>query len=451
MPFTDRYGLPFTTSATAATLYCEGIDLSLAGSGGAEETLAAAIREDDGLALAHIAYAGALNNRGASTEARAAAARARALAPALPRRERQHIEVVSAAVEGNPPRSLELLHEHLADFPRDAFAASMAMGVYGLIGFSGRIDWNAEQLAFCEPLAPHYGDDWWFLAHHAFALNELFRTAEARPLAERSLALYQRNGHASHSMAHVLYEEGDPAGGARFLDGWLPGYEPTAQLYGHVWWHLALFQLAAQRPDRAIEVYDTVLRPAVCPGVPFGTVIDGAALLWRSSLTTGMPPAERWPEVAEFAARSFPKPGAAFCDLHCALAYAATHDEARMGTLVDALRKRLEAGHIPAGPVVVALAEGASAFAHADYETAIRHLEPVRDQVVRIGGSHAQRDLFEDTLLEAYLKSGRTEAAEALLTERLDRRPSWADEQKRLALAHESAAATDAIESPTLN
>ncbi|MGH2634413.1 MAG: tetratricopeptide repeat protein, partial [Tepidiformaceae bacterium] len=402
MTFRDRYGLAFTTSsATAADLYRDGIDRSLSAAAGAEETLAAAVAQDDGFALAHIAYARALQFRGAAAEARTAATRARELAPALPRRERQHIEAIATAVDGNSPRALELLHEHLAEFPCDAFAASMAMGVYGLIGFSGRLDRNAEQLAFCEPLAPHYGDDWWFLSQHAFSLNELFRTAEARPLAERSLALFERNGHASHTMAHVFYEEGDPETGAQFLDRWLVGYEPTAQLYGHVWWHLALFELAACRPEHAIAVYDTVLRPEVNQGVALGTVVDGAALLWRSALATGEQFPERWPEVAEFAARSFPKPGVTFGDLHCALAFAANHDEPRMGALIDALRQRLDAGRIAAGPVVLALAEGASAFAHGDYETAVRQLEPMRAEVVRIGGSHAQRDVFEETLLEA--------------------------------------------------
>src|SRR4029077_5254094 len=103
-------------------------------------------------------------------------------------------------------------------------------------------------------------------------------------------------------------------------------------------------------------------------------------------------------------------------------AFAATHDEARMGQLIDGLRARLEANRVPAGPVVVSLAEGVSAFAHGDYARAIDQLEPVREQVVCIGGSHAQRDVFEETLLEAYLRAGRTEAAEALLTERLNRR-----------------------------
>ena len=70
-------------------------------------------------------------------------------------------------------------------------------------------------------------------------------------------------------------------------------------------------------------------------------------------------------------------------------------------------------------------------FEHADclYDGAIRILEPVQDQIVRIGGSHAQRELFEDTLLEAYLRAGQLGKAETALRARLDRRPSPRDLQ----------------------
>jgi hypothetical protein len=50
--------------------------------------------------------------------------------------------------------------------------------------------------------------------------------------------------------------------------------------------------------------------------------------------------------------------------------------------------------------------------------------------LVRVGGSHAQRDVFEDTLLEAYLRSGRHEAAGRLFDERLGRRPSGRDRSR---------------------
>ena len=35
--------------------------------------------------------------------------------------------------------------------------------------------------------------------------------------------------------------------------------------------------------------------------------------------------------------------------------------------------------------------------------------EPRLDQLARIGGSHAQREVFEDTLLEAYLRAEQFE------------------------------------------
>jgi hypothetical protein len=45
-------------------------------------------------------------------------------------------------------------------------------------------------------------------------------------------------------------------------------------------------------------------------------------------------------------------------------------------------------------------------------------------ELVRVGGSAAQRDVFEDTLLGAYLRAGRTEQAEAALRARVARRPA---------------------------
>ena len=74
------------------------------------------------------------------------------------------------------------------------------------------------------------------------------------------------------------------------------------------------------------------------------------------------------------------------------------------------------------------------AFAAGDYAETIVLLEPLREAVVRIGGSNAQREVFEDTLLEAYLRSGQPERAAPLLKARLDRRPSALD-TRRLAAA----------------
>ena len=110
--------------------------------------------------------------------------------------------------------------------------------------------------------------------------------------------------------------------------------------------------------------------------------------------------------------------------MHCAVALAAAGDAEDLARWVALLREGLAQGRVPAGDVVPIVAEAMLAFAEGRYEDVIRGLAPVVDQLVRVGGSRAQRDLFEHTLLAAYLRAGRAGEARALLARRVDRQPS---------------------------
>lgn len=425
----DRYGLPLSTSsATAAARYSEGIDRTLAGNAGSDQCLEDAVAADEGFALAQIALARSEQFRGLVPQARARAARSRELVGGVTPRERAHVETIAVAIEqGGGPQALAAVKEHVGQYPRDAFVLSQASGVYGLIGFSGRLDRNEEQFALLESVAPAYGEeDWWFLSAYGFACNELFRFDEARRLVERSLQLYERNAHAAHAFGHVLYETGDAGGGVAFLAPWIDAYDRTAQLFGHLSWHLALFELAAGNVDRVTELFEQNIGPRASKLAPLGILADSASLLWRCDLYGGGVPCT-WDDVRELAVRAFPRTGITFADVHAGLAYAASGDQESLERLVAELRSRAAEGKLPAGDGVIDLIEGAAAFARADYEEAVRLLEPVAGEVIRIGGSHAQREVFEDTLLAAYLRTGRREQAETLLRERLDRRPSARD------------------------
>jgi hypothetical protein len=74
-----------------------------------------------------------------------------------------------------------------------------------------------------------------------------------------------------------------------------------------------------------------------------------------------------------------------------------------------------------------AICHGVLAFASGDYAACVRTLEPVAAEVVRVGGSHAQREIIEDTLLVAFMKGGEHAKARGLLDRRLHRRPSPRD------------------------
>jgi tetratricopeptide (TPR) repeat protein len=427
----DLWDLPLSTeSAVAGEQYVLAVEKLLSANVGAEEALGRAIAADPGFALAHAAHARALQLRGAMAEARAAAARAVEAAPSATRRERGHVEAIALNVEPDMPRTLAHVLEHLREFPRDGLVLSLASGVFGLIGFSGRRDRNEVQLDLLEGLAVSYGEDWWFLNAHGFACTEAGQRKRGRRLVERALHLNPRNGHAAHGLAHVCYEGNASDEGAAFLRPWLADYDKASQLHCHLSWHLALFELALGRSEIAWTLYDENIRPANSYGSPLITLADSVSLLWRCKLWDKERGAVAWGELREFARRSFAAPSLAFADAHTVMAFAAYGDRAGAEARIDELRRQERGGHQPAGRVAGDVAEAMAAFARGDDDAVVRLLEPLLKELVRVGGSHAQRDVFEDTLLEAYLRSGRHEAAGRLFDERLGRRPSGRDRSR---------------------
>ena len=78
-----------------------------------------------------------------------------------------------------------------------------------------------------DSVAPHYGDDYWFLSYHAMALSEDGRLSKARPKIERSVALNPKNAHGAHGFAHVSYESGEPVRREPFCCPGLPTIRAT--------------------------------------------------------------------------------------------------------------------------------------------------------------------------------------------------------------------------------
>jgi hypothetical protein len=156
---------------------------------------------------------------------------------------------------------------------------------------------------------------------------------------------------------------------------------------------------------------------------------DAASFLWRWRFYGVSPPLDdEWTEVAAHAQRHFPRASLAFADLHAALAEAATGDVDGLQRRIVGLQGLARDGRLSAGEMAPALAAGTAALARGDNAQAARVLEAALADLPRIGGSHAQREVFEDSLIVAYLRSGQSAKAAPLLRSRLDRRPSARDE-----------------------
>jgi tetratricopeptide (TPR) repeat protein len=421
MPVTDRYGLPLTTSSPAAAEhYQRGMDLLLSYGRGTGEAFEAALAADEGLAVAQAGRALFALFLGDADTARTAMALARERVEGASRRERQHVAAVSALVGGDTARGLGLIDEHVAEFPRDALLVNQASSS---IGLGGRADREAYRTAFLERLAPAFGEDWWFLSALGFVYHETGRFAESRRLSERSLALYPANANASHNIAHICFETLDNEGGAAFLSNWLDRYDRLAPYHCHLAWHLALFELHRDRPRRALEIYERDILGGVNARL---AVMDGSSLLWRFLLYECAEGPLRWEPLTEIATR-VARPGFVFGEIHAALAYAACGDQQGLDRLMDGMRALDAKGHPIAGRVALPLVRAAAAFAAGDHAETLAQLEPIEGEIHRMGGSHAQWELFEETMVVSYLRQGRNADAARLLRRRLAGRASALD------------------------
>jgi hypothetical protein len=194
----------------------------------------------------------------------------------------------------------------------------------------------------------------------------------------------------------------------------------------HNWWHVALFLIDLGRDAEALEIYDREV---------WGVVKDysqdqiGAVSLLARFELAGIAVGDRWQDLASRLAQRLDDHVLPFLDLQYLYGLArAGREEA------DRLLRNIESFAPNAPPstrdawqrVCVPAAHGLRAHARGDFAAAIEGLGLALPRLVEIGGSHAQRDLFEQVYLDALVRLG-TEAslagAQGILQQQVNRQP----------------------------
>lgn len=414
----DQRGLRITTSsADAAEAYRAGLDLMLAAWPGALDAFDRALAADPRFAAAHVGRARQLQIVGRVAEAKQAIAAARGALDGVTDREAAQVAILEHALAGDGAGALAAALAHIAAHPRDALVLSLPLGAFGLYAFSGRPDHDRARADLCDAVAPHYADDWWFEGYIGWSYAEAGALEAGQRRLLRSLALRPLNANAAHALAHTRHDRGEIDAGRHETASFLPQYDRSGTLNAHLAWHLALFALEHDDVAAALALYESRIAPDVSQAPPLNTLTDSASLLWRVMLRDPARPLP-WEEVAAYGAERFPSAGLAFADLHAALLEAVTGRRDALERRLAALDGLLAAGRLPAGPVVPALCRGFAAFAARAYDEAADILVPLLPEVVRIGGSGAQRDMVEDTAIAACLHAGREETARTILRRR---------------------------------
>jgi uncharacterized NAD(P)/FAD-binding protein YdhS len=423
----DVYGLPVSATHEAAQLYDDALARILRVQNGAPARIAAAVATDPDFALGHAALALLGHEWGAPgvdvASSLDAALRGSATAD---EREQRFIRVVADRIQRPGARSASALIAHIQAYPEDALAVSVAVPT---IAFGGATELPQEAWALVEGLAPAYGEDWWYRGLLAFIRQEQQHWDEAMDLATASLATEPASAHAAHARTHVHYETGDHAAGLAWLDGWLTGHGPAVSQRAHFSWHAALHELAVGDAHAAMVRYTAELGPPRVSGVR--ALVDSVSLLWRGHALG----AWEWPSVThvldEVPPQLLSDPPTPFIALHAAVALAATEDRAGLSHLKD-----VASAHVhPAFTTTIAgLTDALIALVDGNAGLATDQLLALSG-VASLGGSAAQREVVEETLLYAAVTARRHDVAINLLRARLERRPSSRDGDQLLSLA----------------
>lgn len=396
----DRYGNSVTTTSSAAfDAYCAGVDLFLAAQAGGIEALVRATQLDPAFALAHADLARALQIAAQPKPAREHIAKAREHCGELTGQELAHVQIMGHLLDGNSAGAFEQIKTHIADYPRDVLTVQPCCGVFGLIGFSGRLGREQENADFMAALQPSYQGDWWFESQYAFALCEIGQLDAAEALNEKAFAANPDNANAVHHRAHIHYETGEFDAGRSALAAWRKHYDRASILHCHLGWHEALWAIAAGEFAQVWQILAADIMPDVASAPPINIMTDMVALLLRAEMAGAETPPELWGIASEYAQSSFPRPGVSFADAHSAIAYT------RSGAS-DALAALQTAEKGWAADQVESLANGFAAFDERDWQQCADQFAPVMTSHERLGGSRAQRDLLELVYGHAQLQLG---------------------------------------------
>lgn len=425
---TDAWGARVTGTAEAVGLLDRAVAELAHMRGSPLATADQALLADPTCSLA--AALGAYLHLYAGTRSGADEARRRlASAPPSDPRAEAHHTAAATWVAGDLVGAAAALEGLLAIEPLDLLALRVVEDLHFFCGRSDRIEAVAAGVL---PAWRGRQGEGLVLAMWAFGLEETGRYDEALAAAHAALEQDRTDVWAAHAVAHVHEMRGQPAAGERFLRATTPEWDASF-FAAHQWWHLALFQLALGRLDDAMALYDGPVRGAHHSPETLD-LIDASSLLWRLHLL-GADPGERPAELAEaWAGR---EGRSAFDAAHAAMAFALAGRTDLADRLVGALEAvatgtnaaMVRAIGLPLVRAVLAMAAGC----HGD---AVDALAPARGRAATFGGSHAQRDVVDQTLLAAAVRAGRTEVAGPLLAERRARPGYGAHTEALLAANH---------------
>jgi len=341
---------------------------------------------------------------------------ARLAAPWASERERRFVEAVAAWIDGDMARAMALHDEQAQLHPRDL--VSLKLGQY--LRFN--IGDATGMLRLAQWALPAASDVPQMHGMAAFAWEQCHLLAQAENAARMALRMTDREPWAQHALAHVMLTQGRLQEGLQFMQHSSPTWTSlNSFMVTHNWWHLALFAIDLDDVALAMKTYDAQVWGVV--KAYSQDQIGAVSLLARLELA-GVDVGDRWQDVADQLALRLDDQVLPFLDLQYLYGLARAgrpqadillRNIVRHGAMAttDAIWQQ----------VAVPAAYGLVAHAQGNHAQAVDFLGQALPRLAQIGGSHAQRDLFEQIHLDAMMRAGHWNAAQQMLQQHVNRQP----------------------------
>ena len=350
-------------------------------------------------------------------------------------RERAHIAALDTWCTGDMAGAVRIWQTILRDHPLDVLALRLVLHIHFYLGNAAALrDTVADVLPAWREDTPGYGH---VLADHAFGLEETGDYAAAEVAGRRAIEIDPADIWAAHAVVHVMEMQGRVREGIAWIGGLAGNWAECHNFVGHLWWHRALFHLALGDNDAALALYDARVRGD--DSEDYLDLCNATSLLWRLE-EEGTQVGARWDELAAIAAGRNGNHVFAFTDTHLLMALAATGSRDAADIFLDTVGAAAGGPTTEApiyGDLALPLGRAFLAAREGDHGRAVALLLPVRAEFQRLGGSHAQRDVFTRTLIACALAAGQFALARDLLLERMAARPKDRWGWQRAARAHE--------------
>ena len=349
---------------------------------------------------------------------------AQAAAPTATAREQAHVEALAVWLDGNWVAANQIWERILLDYPRDILALKLAQFTHFYLGALEPLrDCTARVLPAWQEHTPGYG---YVLGMRAFGLEETGDYAAAERFGRAAVERNPADAWAIHAVAHVMEMQDRQHEGICWLDDLATHWQPINNFRYHLLWHRALMLLDCGAAEQTLAFYDQQLWDP--DSQEYLDLCNNASLLLRLEIA-GLDVGERWQALAEKTRQRFDDHILAFIDAHFMLILARSDRAAALDMLASQQALAATGGGTRLTPRITArlgvpLSEALLAYSQGDYADTVDILLPLRYQLRQLGGSHAQRDMFIQILLEATLRARRWPLARALLAERCALKPN---------------------------